>query len=472
MRMTKIVATIGPASWDEEVLLGLREAGMDVARINGSHGTLEEHEKLVETLRRILPELPILLDMPGRKVRTGRLVVEPSFEVGDRLTLTAAPGHDGREKVPLDVPVLPAGVKVGAEVLADDGRLRFTVVEIDGDDIVCQAEAAGTLRSRKGVHLQGTRSPKGSVGDADRRLLDFASRTALDYVGLSFVESVEDVDEVRSILGDGGPRIVAKIETQRGIDALGPIASRADVLMVDRGDLSLDTGLEQLGLLQKQIISGARAHARPVIVATEMLQTMIEEPVPSKAEVTDITNAILDGCGATMLSGETAVGRHPVEAVRLMAGVASAAEAHLQDVLDQVPAGGMRSIPDVMSDAAALVCRSLPITKIVAVTISGYAARMVACHRPRQPILAVSNDARAARSFNLLPGTTGVHVDIPFSRTGSDHIVGCLEALWKTRLIDETDAILVTAVVYPRSGNRMNLVQTHHVADLRESLGW
>jgi pyruvate kinase len=209
-----------------------------------------------------------------------------------------------------------------------------------------------------------------------------------------------------------------------------------------------------------------------VIVATEVLHSMIENPFPTKAEVSDITNAVIDGCAALMLSGETAIGKHPVRAIETMRQVADAAEEHVQRLLAESPRMDMANVQEVMSSAIAEICRGLPITKIVTVTRSGYAARTIAARRPRQPILAVSDDPIAARSFQLYPGTEGIHVDIPFSRTSTDHIAACLHELWRRKKIGGDDMILVSAVAYPKSGNRMNILQTHQVADLAATLGW
>jgi pyruvate kinase len=227
-----------------------------------------------------------------------------------------------------------------------------------------------------------------------------------------------------------------------------------------------------MAVFQKQILMTAQAAGRPVIVATEMLHTKIGNSFPTKAEVSDITNAVLDGCAATMLSGETAIGKFPEQAVSIMRRIADAASTHQQNKLDGFPVRSSATVPQAIEDAIALICRNLAVTKIVAVTISGYAARMIAARQPRQPILAVSNDARAARGFNLLPGTEGIFIDIPFPRSSTDHIVQCMKELWLRGKLDEDDLVLVTAVGYPRSGNRMNLIQTHNVRDLIETLGW
>jgi len=473
MSRTKIVATIGPATCDPDALRALSEAGMSVARLNGSHADLDWHARAIAMIRQTLPGTPILLDIPGRKIRTVQLAHEPHFATGDTVILTTDLSHDGHAKVPVNYPHLHEDLSVGDVVLADDGTLRFTVTEIDGADIACRAEVDGTLKSRKGINVPNVSLRTELVTDRDRKMIAFTREHGVDFVGISFVESAVHVEAIRELIGDTWPRVVAKVENQGGVDHMEEVIAASDAVMIDRGDLSVETGLETLGVFQKQILAVAQEHAKPVIIATEMLHSMIENPFPTKAEVSDISNAVLDGSAATMLSGETAVGAHPVEAVSIMHRVANAADLHLQSTLDTANSGDMsKAVPQVMGDAVAMVCRTLPITKIIAITISGFAARCLAARRPRQPILAVSSDAMAARSFNLLPGTTGIHVDIPFTRTSTDHIPACLHALWQSGQIEEQDFILVTAVAYPDSGNRMNMLETHSVADLVRSLGW
>jgi pyruvate kinase len=467
----KIVATIGPATANEAALKALRDAGMGIARLNGSHSDLDWHRKTIALIRGAVPGVAILLDIPGRKIRTTGLAHEPSFKAGDVVVLTTDTSHDGKAKVPVNYDRLHEDLKPGHVVLADDGTLRFTVQDVRGRDIHCRAETPGTLKSRKGINVPFVKLGTALVTDRDRQMTAFARETGVDFVGISFVESAAHVRAIQELIGASSPRIVSKVENQGGVENLKEIMEATDAAMIDRGDLSVETSLDTLTLFQKRIIEAAREAAKPVIVATEMLHTMIENDFPTKAEVSDITNAVLDGCSAVMLSGETAVGRHPVAAVRTMRQIADAAEQYLQERLDG-GGTGTSTVPRAMGDAIALICRSLPITKIVAVTRSGYAARTVAARQVRQPIIAVSDDVQAARAFNLLPGVTGEHVDVPFVRGSTDHIIRCLEALWRRGRIDTKDMILVTAVGYPRSGNRMNLVQTHSVADLIEALGW
>ncbi len=472
MSRTRIVCTIGPRSLPEPMLRGLRDAGMDIARLNGSHADLDWHRNAIREIRRVAPDVPILLDIPGRKIRTLQLAHEPSFEAGEEIVLTTGTADAGGTKVPVNYPDLHADLRAGNTILADDGTLRFTVVRVEGRDIVCRAETAGTLRSRKGINVPFVTLNTPQVTDRDRQMIAFASEHGIDFIGLSFVESATHIEAFRKLIGGNTPRIVAKVENQGGMDNVVEIAASADAVMIDRGDLSVETSLHDVALRQKRIIAAARAHGRPVIVATEMLHTMIQNSFPTKAEVSDITNAVLDGCAATMLSGETAIGAYPVESVRLMRAVADAAETHAQGELDQGAVALGKSVPEVIGRVIPMMCRALPITKIVAITRSGFAARMIAVHRPRQPILAVSDDAAAARSFNLIAGTTGVHSDFPFPASSIDHIGRVLEMLWRRGLLVESDLVLTTGVVYPHPGSRMNAVQVNRVSDLIASLGW
>jgi len=472
MSVTKIIGTIGPNTNTAESLLALVEAGLDVVRLNGSHADLNWHSETIKLIKETIPEIPILLDIPGRKIRTAVLEHEPSFLEGDEIILTTELGHNGSNKVSVNRADLHERLGVGAVILADDGTLKFTVTKVLGHDIHCKAMASGTLRSCKGINVPYVELGGELITERDKKMVAFATEHKIDFIGISFVESAEHVELIRELTDNSWPRIVAKIENQGGMDNMDSIMKTADVIMIDRGDLSVETNLDNLVIFQKRIIQTARKYARPVIVATEVLHSMLINPFPTKAEVSDITNAVLDGCAATMLSGETAIGDYPVESIETMRGVLDAADSYAQDILDDDSQLGKVSIQDAMKDAAGLLCRSLPITKIVAVTMSGFAARMIASKHPRQPIIAVSNDIMAARSFNIFSGTKGYYADIKFSQTSTDHLVECLELLWRGKEISEDDLILVSAVGYPKSGNVMNLVQTHYVKDLKEALKW
>lgn len=442
---------------------------MSVARLNGSHSDLDWHAETIALIRRTLPNVPILLDIPGRKIRTTQLAIEPHFKEGDAVVLTTDTSYVGHDKVPVNYPNLHNDLKPGHAVLADDGTLRFKVKEVIGSDIVLEAECDGQLKSRKGINVPFVRLKTPLVTQRDHDMMAFAVEQGVDFVGISFVESAMHVEAIRDLADGDWPRIVAKVENQGGLENAEEILEAADAIMIDRGDLSVETNLESVALYQKRVLQAARRHNTPVIVATEMLHNMIDARIPTKAEVSDITNAVLDGCAATMLSGETAVGAFPVEAVRTMRRIADAAMDH---VIGPATNDASLEPPQAMGDAIAMICKELAVTKVVAITISGFAARIVSSRSLRQPILAVSNDQMAARSFNLLSGVTGVYLDIEFSRSSTDHIADCLKALFMRGDLTLDDVILVTSVGYPRSGNRMNLIQTHRISDLAESLNW
>jgi pyruvate kinase len=466
---TKIVATIGPASGTADMLRQLQAAGMSVARLNGSHATLDWHRDAIRLIREAVPGVPILLDIPGRKVRTTRLAHEPQFGIGDRVTLTTDTAHDGTQKVPVSYGDLHRDLHAGDVIFADDGTLRFTVEAIVERDIVCRAEVAGTLRSRKGINVPMVRLQMALITDRDREMVAFAREHGVDFIGISFVESAQHVEAVRALVGGASPQILAKVENRGGLENLAAVVGAADAIMIDRGDLSVETTVEQVAVHQKTIIEAARAAGKPVVVATEMLHTMIDNDFPTKAEVSDITNAVLDGCSATMLSGETAVGRHPVAAIQTMRRVADAASAHL--LAKRRPTGSM-TVPEATAAAIAMMLGALPITKVVAITRSGYAARILSSLSVAQPILAVSDDPQMARAFNLLAGVEGVCFETPFPRGSADHVKACLKQLLDSGKLASADHVLVTGVIYPRSGTRMNLLQVHQMSELIETFGW
>ncbi len=469
---TKIVATIGPATRSRERLLALRKAGMSVARLNGSHADLEWHRAAIQLIRSTLPDVPIVFDVPGRKIRTATLAHEPCFEAGDKVVLTTDASHDGRAKVPVNYVNLHSDVRPGDVIFADDGTLRFEVEAVEGADIICRAGTCGVLRSHKGINVPFVKLNGALITDRDRQMVAFAQELGVDFLGISFVESAAHVQAMRMLVQGRTPQLIAKIENQAGLEHMEEIIDAADAIMIDRGDLGVETHLETLVIYQKKIIDTARSRGKPVIVATEMLSSMMENGFPTKAEVADITNAVLDGCAATMLSEETAIGRFPVLAVETMRRVADAAFIHLGS-RPQAFATDRRSTPSqAIEDAIAMILSSIPVTKVVAITRLGYAARMLSARSVAQPILAIGDDAAMARSFNLYSGVEGVYFDAPFPRGSADHVKACILKLYEAGKLEEPDLILVTGLVYPRSGKRMNLIQIHAVSDLVHEFGW
>lgn len=474
MKYTKIVATIGPVSCSPESIKKLSKAGMDIVRLNGSHNTLEWHEKTIQMVHEYLPMIPILLDIPGRKIRTIQLKHEPSFKTGDTIILTTDLEHDGSNKVPVNYPNLHEDISVGATIMADDGTLCFKVLDVKGRDIICRSENAGILRSRKGINVPNIVLKTPLVTERDKEMIEFATKNKVDFIGISFVESKEHIKAIKQLRTHDWPRIVSKIENSQGVKNMDEIIDETDAIMIDRGDLSVETNIETLALAQKKIIKVSNNLCKPVIVATEMLHTMISNPFPTKAEVSDISNSVLDGCAATMLSGETAVGEFAEEAVKIMSDVASVASNHLREVEQQsnLLSNSREDTHKAMGQSVAHLCKHLPVTKVIAITRLGFAARVVSSQNIKQPILAISDDLYAARSFNLFPGTEGIHLDVAFSRKSADHIIECLNKLWLSEQIIDEDHVLVIGLSYPKSGNRFNHIQLHQVSDLVDTLSW
>jgi len=473
MNKTKIVCTIGPQSLVAETLLELYNEGMSVARLNGSHADLDWHRTAISIIHKVLPNIPILLDIPGRKIRTGLLQNEPEFCLGDTIILTTDSEYIGDDKVSVNYPSLHLDLSVGNTIMADDGMLKFTVLKIVERDIYCTANIAGKLKSRKGINVPFVKLNTPEVTERDKIMIEFARDNKVDYIGLSFVESAEHVAKFKQLIGASGPRIVAKVENQGGMDNMIEIAQIADVIMIDRGDLSVETSLFDVALRQKQIINSSKRFGTPVIVATEMLHSMISSPHPTKSELTDISNAVLDGCSCTMLSGETAIGKFAVESVSTMRKVIAATESYQQG-LAAIKYGSevVESIPEGITNVIPTLCRALPITKVVAITRSGYAAKKLSKFALDQEILAVSDDRMAAKSFGIISGVTGVFSEISFSKTGSEHFSKIIEMLLKKRFLKCNDLILITGVVYPQHGSRMNAINIIAVNDLIKLFNW
>ncbi|MAJ24462.1 MAG: pyruvate kinase [Rickettsiales bacterium] len=470
MKRTKIVATIGPKTANANMLKKMYSAGMSLARLNGSHNSLKWHDETIKLIRKEIPNCPILLDIPGKKIRTIRLSYEPVFNKKDVIILTTKKGFMGKDKISITNTQLHKFLSKGNIVYADDGTLKFKVVKIINRDIYIRAENSGQLKSSKGINVPYVDIGTKLITDRDKKMIGFSKKAGVDFVGISFVESAKHVELIRKLINKKIPKIVSKIENQKGLDRLTEIVKASDVIMIDRGDLSTETNIETLGINQKNIIRVANNFAKPVIVATEMLDSMIHNPNPTKAEVLDISNSVLDGATATMLSGETAIGNYPIESIKVMSKVASV----MLTEQDKKQRKNKLTTNEVsgMANAIKNLSLSLPITKIIAITISGFASRIISSQMLPHPIIAVSNNKSLARTFNMYSGTKGVYYETKFHKDSLKHIPDCLNFLWKNKDINKKDMILVIALGYPGSGRRMNTLQTHYVKDLIKTLSW
>jgi pyruvate kinase len=408
-RRTKIVCTIGPATSEEPMIERLVAAGMDVARVNCSHGDPEELEALVVAVRavekRLDRPLAILADLPGPKLRVARLKEPLRVETGDELVL-ASTGAAGPEDLELGFELdFARVVRPGSPVMIDDGRVRLRVVEALGNRVRCRVETGGLIRAQKGVNLPGSYLPIPSITDRDREMLEHAVRWDVDYVALSFVRRAEDVEDLKRLIqGLGGrQRVIAKIEKLEAIEQLEAIVAVTDALMVARGDLGVEIGAAEVPMLQKRLIRLGREAGKTVITATQMLESMIEAPEPTRAEASDVANAILDGTSAIMLSGETAVGKYPVEAVDTMVRIAAAVEPEFayRDTPFEATRQGPRYISDVVGHAACDMAEIIEAAAIIVPTVSGETAREVSRHRPHRPIVACTPSLDVQRQLML-----------------------------------------------------------------------
>ncbi len=408
-RRTKIVCTIGPATAEEPMIERLVAAGMDVARVNCSHGTTEELEALVRAVRavekRLDRPLAILADLPGPKLRVARLAQPRLVVSGDDLVLAsagAATGEDLELGFELDFARV---VRPGSPVMIDDGRVRLRVVEALGKRVRCRVETGGLIQSQKGVNLPGSYLPIPSITDRDRELIEHAVRWDVDYVALSFVRRAEDVEDLKRLVQahGGRQRVIAKIEKLEAIEQLEAIVAVTDALMVARGDLGVEIGAAEVPMLQKRLIRLGREAGKTVITATQMLESMIDAPEPTRAEASDVANAILDGTSAVMLSGETAVGKYPVEAVDTMVRIAAAVEPEFayRDTPFEATRQGPRYISDVVGHAACDMAEVIEAAAIIVPTVSGETAREVSRHRPHRPIVACTPSRDVQRQLML-----------------------------------------------------------------------
>ena len=417
---TKIVCTIGPASRDPETLERLMQAGMNVCRLNFSHGTHEEHAAAIRDIRaaaeRLGKPIAILQDLAGPKIRTGKLAAGPvRLEPGRMIVLTSRDVPGDATAVGLTYPDLPANMRAGDTILLADGAMELEVEATTDTDVRCRVVVGGELDSHKGINLPDRSINAPILGDKDRSDLEFGLAHDVDYVALSFVRTAQDVETVKTLIGAAGKDtpLIGKIEKFEALDNIDAIIAAADGLMVARGDLGVEIPLERVPRAQKMLIAKANAAAKPVITATQMLKSMVESPRPTRAEVTDVANAIYDGTDAVMLSEETAVGGHPVAAVQVMTRVAQDVEGAFDYVGWMV-----RSADDSKLSFEAAVARSavemandIRAAAILTCTASGSTTRKVARYRPRQTLLAITPHRRTARRMALVHGAVPVVVE-------------------------------------------------------------
>jgi pyruvate kinase len=419
-RRAKIVATLGPASSDRDTLRSLFHAGVDVFRLNFSHGSAEDHAVRMAILREIEVEtgrpIGVMADLQGPKLRVGAFAQGPAqLQPGQRFRLDLDPRPGNAERVCLPHPEIFAALVPGAELLLDDGRLRLRVDACDAASADTQVLVGGRLSDRKGVNVPGVVLPISALTPKDLRDLDTALALGADWIALSFVQRPEDIIEARERIGDRA-RIIAKLEKPSAVERLDEIIAQADALMVARGDLGVELPAEQVPAIQKRAVRGCRRAGKPVIVATQMLESMIESPVPTRAEASDVATAIYDGADAVMLSAESATGKHPQAAVAMMSRIIEGTEADPQ-YRQLIDASHSPAVPGQSDTAQAVCCAMrhaaalLKAAAIVCFTSSGATSLRAARERPEAPVLSLTPSLAAARRLTLVWGVHSVHVD-------------------------------------------------------------
>jgi pyruvate kinase len=470
-KSTKIVATLGPASANEETLPKMILAGLDVVRFNFSHGQAEALIPAIELVRRLSEEMnvpvAILGDLRGPRIRVGEMEGGSiELKIGQRIMLTPQPVMGQPQQISVSFSQLASDVRPGSLLLLDDGNLELKVEEItDTGEVICRILQGGILSSHRGINLPGLRVSLPSITKKDYADIDFAIAHKFDFLALSFVQSAEDVRQLNAYLASEGAKIpiIAKIERKSALDDIDAIVQEAYGVMVARGDLALEMSLQDIPIAQKRIIAACRRAAIPVITATQMLESMIEQHKPTRAEATDVANAILDGTDALMLSAETAIGHYPVEAVATMSSIAVRTEqAWIRGELPgPAPLPSPQTIDANVAYASQVVAQSLTAKAIIIHTTTGTTARRVACYRPPIPILALTSRPESQRKLAM---TWGVESDLVETIRNTDHMVSlAFEHVLERGYAISDDIIVITAGTPYGIAGRTNMLKVEQI---------
>lgn len=468
MKKTKIIATIGPASNNYDMMLQLVKQGVDIFRLNFSHGTHEDHAKVLQIIRKINEEeginITTLQDLQGPKIRTG-LIENDGVEIkaGDEITLVADKELLGNAKeIGLTYLQLPQDVEAGEMILLDDGKLELKVKETNKKDrVVCEIVYGGMLKSRKGINLPFTKVSAPSLTEKDLKDLEFGLKNEVDWIALSFVRHADDILDLRKRIEAKGKmcKIIAKIEKPEAIRNIDEIINATDAVMVARGDLGVEVIMEEVPMLQKSIVQKCNAAAKPVIIATQMMESMIENPRPTRAETNDVANAVLDGADVVMLSAETAAGKYPVEVIKSMARTIELAERdeRVYYRFENHDHDKVTFLNDKVVTSACSLARSVKAKALIGMTKSGYTAFQLSKHRPKASIYIFSEDRRVLSQLNLIWGVKCFHYD-KFTTTDGT-INDIKDMLLRRGLVTEGDILINTASMPIYEKQRTNMVK-------------
>ena len=471
-KKTKIVCTLGPASQSEETLTKLIESGLNVCRFNFSHGSHEEHKGRMDVVKKVREQLKkpvaILLDTKGPEIRTGNFADPEVFlEEGSKFTITMSDVVGTKEICTVSYKGLANDVVKGDLILIDDGLVGLRVEEVAGEEIHCVVENSGIVKNHKGVNVPGVKINLPALTPKDISDIEFGITQGIDFIAASFVRKASDVLAIREVLENNNAtdiQIISKIENQEGVDNLEEILQVSDGLMVARGDLGVEIPTEEMPIVQKEMIKKCNELGKPVITATQMLDSMIRNPRPTRAEVTDVANAIYDGTDAIMLSGETAAGKYPVEAVKTMAAIAKRIEETL-DYDNILRSKGLNNtnVTDAISYATCTTAKSLSASGIVTSTSSGHTARMVSKFRPNTPIIAATPNEKTSRQLSL---SWGVYtVNCQQAGNTDDLIDNSIDASKREGFIHDGELVVITAGVPTGVSGTTNLIKVHVVSE-------
>lgn len=470
MKKTKIVCTMGPNTDNREIMKELALNGMDVARFNFSHGDHAEHKHRLEILESVREELGIpiasLLDTKGPEIRTGKLKdgKKVTLKEGDLYTLTTEEIVGDETRGYINYAGLAEDVKPGDRILIDDGLIELHVREVNGTDIVCRIENGGELGEKKGVNVPGVRVKLPALTDKDKEDIRFGVDAGFDFVAASFVRNADAIREIREILDEKGSamQIIAKIENEKGIENIDSIIEASDGIMVARGDMGVEIPAEKVPHIQKMIIRKCNLACKVVITATQMLDSMIRNPRPTRAEVSDVANAVYEGTDAVMLSGETAMGSYPIEAVRMMSQIAEESEKYLDYMFYQrrkVSAENLRNISNTVCYSSVATASDLEAPVIVAPSVSGFTTRMLSKWRPKALIAGLSPSMTAVRQMQLYWGVKPFHAKRAESTDAL--LFASVELLKEKGIVKEGEIVVATAGVVTRANRHEPVADTN-----------
>lgn len=472
MRKTKIVCTIGPATKSKDMMKELMLHGMDVARFNFSHGTYEYHEECLKNIRNVAEELGLpvaaMMDTKGPEVRLGRFVDDKPVEImdGDIYTLTIEDCLCDAKRASVTFKNLPSDISVGTRILINDGLIELLAEKVSEKEIECRVIHGGRLSNNKGINVPGVKLSMPYLSDADMSDLEFGAKMKYDFIAASFVRTAADINYLRKYtqsLGWFNVRIIAKIENIDGVENIDEILEAADGIMVARGDMGVEIPFEQIPAIQKELIHKGYSAGKQVITATQMLESMISNPRPTRAEITDVANAIYDGTSAIMLSGETAAGEYPIEAVSAMSLIAETTENNIdyKSRFRKRETDSNNNIANAISHACVTTAHDLDVKAIITVTKGGSTARLISKYRPLFPIISCTTDATVCRQMNMSWGVTPTLIN---EETNTDELfTHAVEAAKRLGMVEEGDKVVITAGVPLGMSGTTNLMKVETV---------